>query len=81
MTDTIDLPDRIEDLLGAKVPRPAWGPAVRWHPVHDVPRVPRKLPAARTGGSGQQVEGREGEPRRVSHPPELPRRGPGAGRT
>ena len=38
------MPSRPEDLLGYVVLKPSWEPRVRWHPVWDIPRAPRKLP-------------------------------------
>ena len=40
----VEVPARMEELLGWTVHKPRWAPAVRWHPVYDVPRAPRKLP-------------------------------------
>ena len=32
------------ELVGSRYQRPPWAPAVHFHPVWDLPRVPRKLP-------------------------------------
>ena len=32
------------ELVGSRFQRPSWAPPVHWHPVWDLPRVPRKLP-------------------------------------
>lgn len=37
------IPSSQDEMLGWRVERPL-APAVRWHPVWDVPRMPRKLP-------------------------------------
>lgn len=49
------------ELVGSRYERPRWAPPVRWHPVWDLPRVPRTLHRA----DESLTDGR-GEP---SYPP------------
>ena len=35
------------ELVGSRYQRPSWAPPVHFHPVWDLPRVPRKLPLPR----------------------------------
>ena len=59
--DALDVivPQSLDDLVGYRVQRSV-GPGVRWHPVWDVPLMPRKLPKASAEPPPQNI---------MPHPP------------
>ena len=57
LTSEVEVP---RELLGWTVHKARWRGSVRWHPVWDVPRVPRRLPESDLEPPAQLMRGAGG---------------------
>ena len=67
------------ELVGSRYERPRWAPPVRWHPVLDVPRVPRALPREVPEAAASQPGGASDAFSSGGYAPQQPGYGPPGG--